>query len=74
MPTDEKAYSFQYNHVACGGVAFYLADPPEKGTKLMAEHAILIDGTKPEDGKQINCGHCDEPITEFHLRHVTPRK
>lgn len=72
--TDEKEYLFQYNHVACGSVAFYLSDPPKTGTLLMAEHAILLDGTKPVDGKRVDCGFCGLPITEFHLRHVTPRK
>lgn len=49
----------QYNHVACGGVAFYLSRPLVSGERL---------------GAIVTCMHCGARLKQVFPRHVTEVK
>lgn len=59
-------------HTRCLGIAFYLTERPYAGDIARASIVRLLDGSTPNDGDVIRCGHCGQPslgnsLVEFQV-------
>jgi hypothetical protein len=54
-------------HKGCGMVAFRYDHRPGSGELFKAEHATLLDGTKPQSGGPMTCGTCGNWIENVEL-------
>jgi len=67
---------FQYNHVACGSVAFYLLQQPAPMQHIPSMDKFMSDGAPypaDKDGT-VTCQFCGAGMKHLSARHVTPVK
>ena len=57
----------QIFHLGTDHVAFLYDEVPHPADKIMSEHAVLLDGSRPVSGHYVYCGTCGEVLTPADL-------
>lgn len=55
-------------HSICGGIAFWYAELPVGNTLVLDPRKVLLnDGRRVQEGDQVICGHCENPVGTTHM-------